>query len=196
MHNNNEMETFKDKKTFFAKTRKQWRKWLEKNHDKEKCVWLIFYKKNSKTKCVEYAEAVEEALCFGWIDSTVYKRDEDSRYQFFSKRKESSNWSMSNKERVERMLKQGLMMPSGQAMIDIAKKSGTWTLMDKVEKLIVPDDMKKLFDKNKKAFKNFQGFTPSARKIILAWIYSAKRPETMKERIRKTVELASRNVTK
>jgi len=190
----NRMETFKDQKTFFAKTRKQWRKWLEKNHAEEKCVWLIFYKKDSKTKGIEYSDAVEEALCFGWIDSTVYKRDEESRYQFFAKRKPGSNWSSSNRERVERLLKLGLITPPGQAMIDIAKKTGTWTATENAEKIIISKDLQMLFNKNKKAFKNFHAFTPSAKKIILAWIYSAKRPETRMERIRKTVELASRNV--
>src|SRR5689334_13226664 len=108
------MEKFKDQKTYFAKTRKQWRKWLEKNHAKEKCVYLIFYIKDSKMKGVSYVDAVEEALCFGWIDSTVYKRDAESRYQFFSKRKPRGNWSASNKERVQRLLKQKLMTPAGQ----------------------------------------------------------------------------------
>jgi len=188
------METFKNQKTFFAKTRKHWRRWLEKNHDSEKCVWLIFYKKGSKTKGVEYVDAVEEALCFGWIDSTVYKRDEESRYQFFAKRKPQSNWSASNKERVERLLKQKLIAPAGQEMIDLAIKTGTWSVLEDAEKIIISNDLQKLFDKNKKAFKNFQAFSSSAKKIILSWIYTAKLPETRKERIRKTVEMAAKNV--
>jgi uncharacterized protein YdeI (YjbR/CyaY-like superfamily) len=96
------MERFKDQKTYFAKTRKHWRSWLEKYHTKEKCVYLIFYTKDSKLQGVPYVDAVEEALCFGWIDSTVYKRDEKSRYQFFAKRNPRGNWSTSNKERVKR----------------------------------------------------------------------------------------------
>jgi uncharacterized protein YdeI (YjbR/CyaY-like superfamily) len=188
------MELFKNQKTYFAKSRKQWRKWLEKNHSAEKCVWLIFYKSESKIRGVDYADAVEEALCYGWIDSTVYKRDDESRYQFFAKRKPQSNWSASNRERVSRLQKLGLIMPPGQAMIDIAKKSGTWTATANAEKIIIEDDLQKLFDKNKKAFKNFQAFSPSAKKIILYWIYTAKRPETRKERMKTTVSLAAKNM--
>jgi uncharacterized protein YdeI (YjbR/CyaY-like superfamily) len=188
------MEKFKDKKTFFAKTREQWRKWLEKNHSKENCVYLILYRKESKTQGVSYSDAVEEALCFGWIDSTVYKRDEESRYQFFAKRNPKGNWSASNKERVKRLIVQDLMMPAGQAMIDIAKKTGTWTALDSVEKMIIPQDLKMRLEKNKKAFKNFEAFSPSAKKIILVWIQTAKRPETRLARIKKTVELAAKNI--
>jgi uncharacterized protein YdeI (YjbR/CyaY-like superfamily) len=188
------MEKFKDKKTFFAKSRNQWRKWLEKYHNKEKCVYLILYKKERKQQGVSYVDAVEEALCFGWIDSTVYKRDEESRYQFFARRNPKGNWSASNKERVKRLIEQGLMMPAGQAMIDIAKKTGTWTALDSVEKMIIPQDLKMRLEKNKKAFKNFEAFSPSAKKIILGWIQSAKRPETRQVRIKKTVELAAMNI--
>lgn len=188
------MEKFKDKKTFFAKTRNQWRKWLQKYHSKEKCVYLIFYSKDSTTQGIPYADAVEEALCFGWIDSTVYKRDKESRYQFFAKRNPKGNWSASNKVRVARLLKQGLMMPAGQVMIDIAKKTGTWNVLDDVKKMVIPKDLKIRFEKNKKAFKNFQAFSPSAKKIILAWIQTAKRPETRQARIKKTVDLAAKNI--
>jgi uncharacterized protein YdeI (YjbR/CyaY-like superfamily) len=127
-------------------------------------VYLIFFGKESKIQSLPYADAVEEALCFGWIDSTVYKRDADSRYQFFAKRNPRGNWSASNKLRVGRLLKQGLMMPPGQAMIDIAKKSGTWTAMDDAEKMIIPEDLKIRLEKNKKAFINFQAFSPSSKK--------------------------------
>src|SRR5689334_11070923 len=188
------MEIFKDQKTYIAKTRKHWRKWLEKNHVKEKCVYLIFYTKESKLQGVSYVDAVEEALCFGWIDSTVYKRDEESRYQFFAKRNPRGNWSASNKERVQRLLKQGLMMPAGQEMIDVAKKNGSWTVLDEAEKMVIPEDLQKLLKKNKKAFKNFQSFSPSAKKIILSWIYTAKRAETRMNRIKKGVELAAKNI--
>ena len=188
------MERFKDKKVYFAKTRKQWRSWLERNHEKEKCVYLIFYVRESKSQGIPYADAVEEALCFGWIDSTVYKRDKDSRYQFFAKRNPRGNWSSSNKERVARLLKQGLMTPAGQALIDAAKKNGSWNVLAKAELMVVPDDLQRLLSKNKKALNNFNAFSPSSRKIILSWIYTAKRPETRLNRIKKTVELASRNI--
>ena len=130
-------------KTFHAKTRKTWRKWLEKNHAKEKGVWLILYKKGNKVLCVNYVDAVEEALCFGWIDSIKKKRDEESSIQFFSKRKLKGNWAKSNRERVKKLIRQGLMTPAGQEMIDYAKKTGTWAASVETEKSVIPSDLKK-----------------------------------------------------
>ena len=181
-------------KTYYPKDRKAWRRWLQQHHTKEPGVWLIYYKKNSGKSRVSYNDAVEEALCFGWIDSTVYKRDEVSRYQFFAKRNPRGNWSTSNKERVKRLSKQGFIMPAGQAMIDLAKKNGSWKALDKAEKMEVPEDLQKLLEKNKKALKHFQGFSSSSKKIILSWIYTAKRPETRMKRIKKVVELAAKNI--
>jgi uncharacterized protein YdeI (YjbR/CyaY-like superfamily) len=113
-------------KTYFASTREKWRKWLEKNGSKEKSVWLIIHHKKSKTKSIYYAEAVEEALCFGWIDSKANKRDDESYYLYFTHRKPVSNWSKLNIERAENMIEQGKMREEGQKLIDIAKKSGKW----------------------------------------------------------------------
>ena len=188
------MELKNNVKTFYAKTRKDWRKWLEKNHINEKSVRLIIYHKESKTPSVYYEEAVEEALCFGWIDSTANKRDPESFFLLFAQRKPKSNWSKINRERAERMIKQKLMTERGLAMIDLAKKSGTWTALEKVQASIVPDDLQKLFDKNKKAFKNFEAFPPSSKRIILEWIMNAKKPETRKQRIEQTVKLAAENI--
>jgi uncharacterized protein YdeI (YjbR/CyaY-like superfamily) len=181
-------------KTFYAKTRKDWRKWLQKNQAKEKSVWLIVYRKTSKTPSVYYDEAVEEALCFGWIDSKPNKRDAESYYQFFSQRKPKSNWSKLNKIRVEKLIAQGLMTDSGMTMINLAKEKGTWTALEKVEELIIPPDMKKLFDKNKVAYKNFQAFPPSTIRGILEWILNAKKPGTRQQRIEQTVTLAAKNI--
>jgi uncharacterized protein YdeI (YjbR/CyaY-like superfamily) len=188
-----EIELVKGVKAFLPKTRKQWRAWLQKNHVTEKSVWLILYRKESKMSGIDYAAAVEEALCFGWIDSTVIGRDAESRYQYFTRRKSKSGWSKSNRERVERLIREGLMTPAGQAIIDLAKKSGTWEAMVDVENLVLPDDLKKRFGRNKKAFQNFSAFSPSSKKIILAWILNAKRPETRSKRIDETVTCAARN---
>lgn len=117
-----------------AKNRATWRKWLAKNGDIEKSVWLILYRISSTTPTVSYEHAVEEALCFGWIDSKKLKRDGESFYLAFTPRKPKSNWSASNKERVKRLIAEGLMTPSGQAMIDLAKKTGTWTIKPVVPK--------------------------------------------------------------
>lgn len=180
--------------SFYAKNRRAWRNWLSKNYAKETSVWLILYHKDSGTPGLTMEEAVEEALCFGWIDSKANKRDDESWYQHFSQRKPKSNWSAINRARVKKLTVAGLMKPPGQAMVDLAKKSGTWTALDKVEQTVIPPDLEKAFAKNKKAFTHFEAFAPSSKRIILGWIYSAKRPETRAKRIKETVSLAAKNV--
>ncbi len=188
------MEIYNGIQTFHAKTRKEWRKWLEKNHQSEKSVWLIIYHKDSETKSVYYDEAVEEAICFGWIDSKPNKRDENSYYQFFAKRNPKSNWSKVNKEKVAKLLKQGLIHSSGLEIIEIAKQNGTWTALDEVESIIIPDDLKNLFLKNKTAFEHWEKFPRSSKRGILEWIMTAKKPETRQKRIEETVSLAEKNI--
>ncbi|MDZ4728008.1 MAG: YdeI/OmpD-associated family protein [Leptospira sp.] len=188
------MEIIDGHKLFYAKSRKEWRTWLKKNQSKEKSVWLVLYKKSSSVTSVTYDEAVEEALCFGWIDSIKKKRDEESSIQYFSKRKPKSNWSKLNKQRVARLIEQGLMTPTGLEMIELAKSTGTWTALDSIEDLTIPDDLHKLFNKNKKAYANFMLFSSSSKKIILLWILSAKKTETRQQRIEQTVDLAGKNI--
>lgn len=181
-------------KTFYAKSQKEWRKWLEENHTSEKSVWLIIYKKESRKPTVYYTEAVDEAICFGWIDSKPNKRDDESYYQFFSKRNPKSNWSKVNKEKVSRLLKHNLIAPAGLKAIEIAKQNGTWTALDEVEEIIIPEDLQEAFSKNKKAFEYFNQFSRSSKRGILEWIMNAKKPETRLARINKTVKLASKNI--
>lgn len=188
------MEKYKDLPVVMAKTTKEWRNWLAKNHTKEKAVWLVFYNKASDKEGVGYVEAVEQALCFGWIDGLVNKRDDESRYQYFCPRKPKGNWAATNKERVERMIAAGHMTPAGQAMIDIAKKNGSWDTLTEIDNQIIPPDLQKLLNNNKTALKNFNAFSPSARKLILYWIKSAKRQETRDKRIQQTVEKAKDNI--
>lgn len=188
------MEVYNNVQTFHAKSPKEWRKWLEKNHQSEKSVWLIIYKKESEISSVYYPEAVDEALCFGWIDSKPNKRDENSYYQFFAKRNPKSNWSRVNKEKIAKLLEKGLMHPAGLEMIEIAKHNGTWTALDEVENLIIPDDLQKLFSDNKTAFINWERFPPSSKRGILEWILNAKKPETRQKRITETVSLAEKNI--
>jgi uncharacterized protein YdeI (YjbR/CyaY-like superfamily) len=187
-------EIHRGTKAVSAPTRKVWRTWLAKNHEKETSVWLIIFHKKSPTASIYYDEAVEEALCFGWVDSVSNSRNEESSYLYFAKRKPKSNWSKANKDRVEKLTKQGLIMPAGQAMIDLAKQTGTWTALEVVDKLTIPPDMQKLFDKNKTAEKNFLAFPASTRRGILEWILNAKRPETRLKRIEETVKLAAQNI--
>lgn len=189
------MTTEKDKAiSFYAKDRKRWRRWLQTNHATKSFVWLLIYHKSSEKPSVYYDEAVEEALCFGWIDSTPNKRDHESRYQYFAKRKPKSKWSKLNKMRVKKLVKNGLMHSSGQAMIDLAKKNGSWSALDDVEKMLMPNDLEKQLKKNRKAFKHFEAFPPSTRKAIFHWITSAKRDETRKKRVENTVNLAAKNI--
>jgi uncharacterized protein YdeI (YjbR/CyaY-like superfamily) len=180
--------------TFYASTRKQWRTWLMKNSDKEKHVWLLICHKNSKTPSVYYEEAVEEALCFGWIDSTPKKNDHESRYQYFAPRKPTSTWSKLNRERAEKLIANGQMMPSGQATIDLARKTGRWIALEEIQSRVIPHDLQKAFDRNKTAFKNFSAFPPSSKKIILGWIAMAKTDVTRKKRIKETIEQAAKNI--
>jgi len=187
-------EIYKDKPALHAANRKQWRQWLQAHHDTGKSVWLIFFRKGHEESGITYVEAVEEALCFGWIDSVVNKRDALSTYQYFSPRKAGSIWSVSNKERVARMTAQGLMTPAGQALIDIAKENGAWDAADLIDQTLMPEDMEALFGKHKKALKHFNAFPPSSKKMILQWILNAKRPETRKQRILQTIELAAQNI--
>jgi uncharacterized protein YdeI (YjbR/CyaY-like superfamily) len=179
---------------FYAKTNKEWRRWLAKNGESEKSVWLIIYHKDSKTSSINYNAAIEEALCFGWIDSKASGRDQESSYLFFTPRKPKSNWSNINRERVKKMTEKGLMMPSGQIFIDSAKKTGTWEALADAQNAVIPDDLQQLFDTHETALRNFSAFAPSAKRMILEWISGAKKPETRQRRIEQTVKLAADNI--
>jgi len=183
-----------DRKSFYAKDRQSWRKWLLKNHDKEDHVWLLIYHKKSAKPSVYYDEAVEEALCFGWIDSKPNKRDHESFFLFFAPRKQKSVWSKLNKKRIEELISCGLMMSAGLAKIEAAKIDGSWTTIDDVEEMIMPPDLKSAFAKKKNAYKNFEAFPRSVRKGIFQWIAGAKQPETRSRRIEETVAKAEQNI--
>ena len=180
-------------KTFFAIDRKAWRKWLEKNHANSPDVWLIYYKKTSGKKRLEYNDAVEEALCFGWIDSTIRPIDDERYMQRFSQRKSKSGWSALNKRRIEKMIEQNLMTKPGLEKIEDAKKSGAWARLDQIEALKLPEDFEKALSRNKRASVNFENFPQFAKKQFLYHINSAKRPETRKQRIRLLIKMAALN---
>lgn len=188
------MEIYKGIQTFHAKTRQEWRSWLEKNHQSEKSVWLIIFKKECNIPSVYYPEAVDEALCFGWIDSKPNKRDKNSYYQFFSKRNPKSNWSKVNKDKVANLIAQGLMHTAGFEMIAKAKQNGTWTALDEVERIAIPDDLQQLLSKNNTALENWEKFPRSSKRGILEWIMNAKKPATRQKRIEETVSLAEKNI--
>ena len=177
-----------------AVNRETWRNWLEKNHNQKESVWLILYKKGSDIESVQVEEAIEEALCFGWIDSKPNKRDDESYYLFFARRKEKSNWSRLNKTRVERLMADGKMAPAGLEMVKIAKSNGTWTALDGVENLEVPEDLLQAFEAYPKSAANFNAFPRSAKRGILEWILNAKRAETRAKRVEETARLAAENI--
>jgi len=180
--------------TYYPANQAEWRKWLEENHRTAKSVWLIFYHKSSSTPSIDYNEAVDEALCFGWIDSKPNKRDNESYYRFFSRRNPKSKWSQVNKEKVKKLLAEKRMAEAGVEMVVTAKQNGSWNALDDVESLVVPDDLQEAFDQNDKAYRHWKNFPPSSKKIILEWILNAKRKETRQKRIEETVELAAENI--
>jgi uncharacterized protein YdeI (YjbR/CyaY-like superfamily) len=179
---------------FHAVDREAWRKWLHANHKIMDSVWLVIYKKGSATSSVNYEEAVEEALCYGWIDSRPQKRDEECFLLAFSKRKPKSVWSASNKKRIERLIAENKMAPAGLATIEIAKENGSWTSIDKVEAMEMPEALSQAFKKNKQAKGYFDAFPPSVKKGIYQWIITAKTDETRNKRVTETVELAAKNI--
>ena len=180
----------KEIETFYPKSRKEWREWLQENHDKKQSIWLIYYKKKSNVPTVIYSEAVDEALCFGWIDSKAKPIDEHSFMQFFSKRKEKSVWSKINKEKIERLTEDGLMTKAGFEIIEIAKLNGSWTILDEAEALIIPDDLEIEFQQRPNAKDYFLSLSRSDKRNILQWLVLAKRQETREKRIKEIVELA------
>lgn len=184
-------------KTFHPKTRSQWRKWLEKNHSYSPGIWMIYYKKETGKRTFSYDEAVEEALCFGWIDSLPRKLDAKRAMLKFTPRKPKSIWSKLNKERVEKLIKNKLMTEAGLSIIEQAKNSGSWNVLDisdfHIDNKSLPPDLEKAFYKNKKALKNFNAFPAGYRKRFLFWIDNARRPETRTERIKQTLFMAKAN---
>lgn len=170
------------------------RQWLSENHTQEESIWLVLYKKHVPDKYTSWDDVVEEALCFGWIDSLPRKFDDDRFMLMLSPRRAGSIWSRLNKQRVEKLLNEGLMEPPGLAAIERAKEDGSWTIYDEIEDMIIPPDLKNAFDNNKKAKTNFEAFPDSSIKGILWWIKSAKKEETRQKRIAETVELAVHNI--
>jgi uncharacterized protein YdeI (YjbR/CyaY-like superfamily) len=178
---------------FHPLTRAQWRTWLKKHHTRDDGVWFISFKKAANQPTVSYDEAVEEALCFGWVDSKPRKLDEQRSMLWFAPRKAGSGWSAPNKARIAKMMAAGLMAPAGLAKIEAAKADGSWTALDAVEALHVPPDLAQALAKHPPASANFDAFPRSAKRGILEWISHAKRAETRVARIAQTAELAQRN---
>ena len=183
-----------EENSFYAKDLMAWRGWLAKNHHQKDFVWLILFKKNSETPSVSLQDAIEEALCYGWIDSKPNKRDAQSYYLFFAQRKPKSVWSRINKEKVKRLLAEGRIQKAGLQKIEQAKEDGSWDVLNEIEELIMPEDLMLALKKNKTAYNFFDAFPPGVKKGIYQWIISAKKAETRASRIETTVRLASENI--
>jgi uncharacterized protein YdeI (YjbR/CyaY-like superfamily) len=180
--------------TFCPTSPQDWREWLKENHNAKQSVWLICYKKQANIPTISWSDAVDEALCFGWIDSTRKTIDHERFIQFFCKRKPNSAWSKINKGKIERLIHDGLMQPAGYKVIETAKQNGSWSILDDVEELLIPDDLQKAFENQKDSKDYFLSLSKSAKKIILHWVAVAKRPETRQNRINEIAELASQKL--
>lgn len=186
-------ETWKfDYPIYHAETRAQWRAWLEANHADSPGVWLCSWRRATGRPRCPYPEVVEEAICFGWIDSTVNPLDDERGLQLITPRKAKSSWSRLNRQRFADMEATGLITTAGRRAAEAAKKNGWWTLSDTVEDLIVPDDLGAALDADEEARKAWDGFPPGARKAMLWWIISAAREETRASRIATIVARAAK----
>ncbi|KPE52936.1 YdeI/OmpD-associated family protein [Chryseobacterium indologenes] len=185
------MQTLKERPTVYVSTKAEWRQWLQENHQTETSIWLVCNTKKSGLPSISWSELVDEALCFGWIDSTRKTIDEYSFVQLFSKRKPNSTWSKINKEKVKKLIDSQMMTEAGYETIKTAKQNGSWTLLDSVEKLDIPQDLNEAFENYSGSRDYFMSLSKSIKKMLLQWIVLAKRPETRKKRIDEIAELAA-----
>ncbi len=184
----------KDVQDYCPKNRSEWRQWLDENHQRKDAVWVIFYKKKSPHFNLSWSDAVEEALCFGWIDSVKKSVNSDTYKQYFTQRKAKSNWSKVNKDKVTNLIEQGLMKEAGHKSIAIAKENGSWTILDEVEALVVPEDLKNELANHNGAKAYFDSLIKSVKKSLLYWVVSAQRKETRLKRIIEIALNASKNM--
>src|ERR1700730_17571792 len=178
------------------KSRQAWRNWLEKNHSSSTGVWLGYAKKHFRPPSLTYNDAVEEALCFGWIDSKINPIDDAFYMQMFTPRKLKSAWSALNKTRVERLLAAGLMAPAGLVVVKAAKNSGTWDATKHVEELTVPPDLEKAIKANPDASRHWVSYSASRRKGVLYRLAGAKRPDTRARYLQDIIENMARNMSR
>jgi len=162
----------------------EWHRWLEKNHDKQAEAWLIIYKKRSKQTGLRYYEALEEALCFGWIDGKMKSIDRERFTLRFSTRKAKSVWSKINKDQAEQLIAQGRMASAGLAKIQEAKRNGAWdAAYTNKTRDEIPTDLKKALKENPIAWNNFNDLANSYQNMYVGWVVGAKTEETRKKRI-------------
>lgn len=179
-----------DVEEFCPENQSDWRNWLVENHKTRHAIWVIFFKKKSEKHNLDWSQSVDEALCFGWIDSTKKTIDDEKFKQYFSKRKPKSNWSKVNKDKVKELIDKDLMQDAGYESIQIAKENGSWTFLDAIEALQIPNDLQLELEKQIEASNFYNQLSNSKKKIILYWVISAKREDTRRKRILEVVENA------
>ena len=187
------MNTETPKNSIQCETRGQWRTWLSQHHGRNEGVWLITFKKDSSRPSVGYDASVEEALCFGWVDSRKRALDEDRSMLWFAPRRKGSGWSRSNKERIAKLIDADMMHEAGLAKVQAAKLDGSWNALDAVENLEVPTDLAGAFAVRPGSSENFEAFPRWVKRAILEWISTAKRTATRQRRIEETAKLAMEN---
>ncbi len=183
-----------DTEVFYPQTVSEWRNWLQNHHDSKTSVWVVFHSKASQKPSLTWSDAVDMALCYGWIDSKKIKIDHETSHQFFSKRKPKGTWSKINKDKITALSEAGQKAKAGLDAVEIAKQNGSWTLLDEVEALIVPEDFRQALTDRPGAMDFFEGLSKSVRKMMLTWILFAKRPETRQIRIQEIAELAAKGM--
>lgn len=184
--------TLQSDNTFYPQTPQHFREWLGTYHIEKDSIWVIFYKTKSGIPSITWSEAVDQAICFGWIDSVKKSVGKDQYIQYFSKRKPNSVWSKINKDKVTKLTEDGLMMPAGRKAVEIAKQNGTWNLLDDAENLVIPTDLQLAFDANPGSREYFMSLSKSVIKGHLQRLAIAKMPSTKQKRINEIIGLKNR----
>ncbi len=177
---------------FTPKSRMSWRAWLDENHAAKTEIWLVFYKRHTGKSTLSYNDAVEEALCFGWIDGVKRSIDDERYMHRFSPRKADSKWSKLNKKRTERMLKDGKMMGAGRRAMQTAKRNGRWAEATQKIEFSMPPEFAARLERNKKAATFFETLAPSYQRQYIGWIITAKRQDTRERRLDEAIKLLQR----
>ncbi|MCX6258130.1 MAG: YdeI/OmpD-associated family protein [Bacteroidia bacterium] len=180
-----------DQVTVCARNRAEWRQWLEANHASVKEVWLVFFKKHTGKRLLSYDDAVEEAICFGWIDSIVRKMDDEKYMQKFTPRKAGSAWSESNIKRVHMLISQGKMTDAGLTTVDPSILNNNYSVKQRITQL--SPEIEKILSSNKEAWKNFSNLPPSHQKQFIMWIMEAKKEETKMKRLTEAIQMLIKN---
>lgn len=181
--------------TLYVANRDDWREWLEKFHDRAKEIWLIYYKKHTGQPTISYDDAVEEALCFGWIDSTVKRVDEDRTAQRYTPRKDTANWSLPNRQRIRKLVAEGRMTEAGLAKIipEVLDERNDPKPQPRSKVVEPPEYFKQALMKSKRAWENFNRLAPSHRRNYIEWVTTAKREETRLKRMKEAVAMLKEN---